>query len=115
MRLSLLSSDGIVCRVVCSGDMTLLDLQDDADPLRELFGPGYFRNRVLLNLEQVTYMDTGIVGWLMQCHQRFLDSGGRLILHSVPPRVDQLFQLLRLRSVLHVTDDESAALKLAGG
>jgi anti-anti-sigma factor len=68
---------------------------------------------VLLNLEQANYMDTAGVGWLIQRHKKFQDAGGRLVLYSVPPLLDQMFQLLHLPAVLHVAGDESAARQLA--
>jgi anti-anti-sigma regulatory factor len=55
------------------------------------------------------------VGWLIGLHKKFQQAGGRLILHSVPPLIDQLFRLLKLPAVLHMAGDEAAARALAGG
>ena len=108
MELSLESSDGNLRNVACRGDLTLLDLQRDVDPLEQLLKPEGFTSKVLLNLDKTTYMDTAGVGWLIQ-HKKFQERGGCLILYSIPPLLDQIFQLLKLPAVLHVAGDEAAA------
>jgi anti-anti-sigma factor len=114
MNLSLVSStDGVRC-VACSGEVTMLGVRGD-DPLASLIGPDGFSRTVLLDLGRTTYMDSAAIGWLFGLHKKFKQAGGRLILHSVPPLVDQVFQLLKLPTVLHVAGDEAAARALAGG
>jgi hypothetical protein len=60
-------------------------------------------------------MDSGVVGWLLQCLKRFTEQGGHMALHSVPPLIDELFQFLRLSAVLPIAADEAAARKLVRG
>jgi anti-anti-sigma factor len=114
MKLSLVSSGDRVRSVVCSGELTILDVAG-ADPLQALLGPEGFGHTVLLDLGQTTYLDTAAVGWLIGLHKMFKQAGGQLILHSVPPLVDQMFQLLKLPAILHVAGDEAAARALAEG
>jgi anti-anti-sigma factor len=114
MQLSLVASDGDLRHVSCGGDLTLLDLPGSADPLETLLGPGYPGLKVLLNLERATYLDTAAVGWLIGCHKRLRDGGGMLVLHSVPPLLDEMLRFLKLHTVLHVAADETAARALAG-
>jgi anti-anti-sigma factor len=114
MQLSLASSDGDLRGVACRGDLTTLDLPGSADPLETLLGPDYVGLKVLLNLERATFMDTAAVGWLVGCHKRLRDGGGMLVLHSVPPLLDDMLRFLKLHTVLHVAADEAAARALAG-
>jgi anti-anti-sigma factor len=114
MKLSLVSSGDSIRRVAWSGELTMLDVEG-ADPLAALLGPDAFGRTVLLDLGQTTFMDTAAVGWLIGLHKKFKQAGGRLILHSVPPLIDQMFQLLKLPAVLHVAGDEAAARALAEG
>jgi anti-anti-sigma factor len=114
MKLSLVSSADGACNVACSGELTMLDVEG-ADPLEALIGPDVFGRPVFLDLGRTTYMDTAAVGWLIGLHKKFKQAGGRLILHSIPPLVDQMFQLLKLPAILHVASDEVAARALAEG
>jgi anti-sigma B factor antagonist len=113
--MSLVSSDGDLRCVACAGDMTLLDLREGADPLEELLGANCFSLSVLLDLEKATYMDTAVVGWLIQCLKHFREQGGRMVLHSVPPLIDELFQFLKLSAILPVAADGAAARKMVRG
>jgi anti-anti-sigma factor len=114
MKLSLVSSGDGVCRVACSGELTILDVAG-ADSLEALLGADGFGHTVLLDLGRTTFLDTAAVGWLIGLHKKFQQAGGRLILHSVPPLIDQMFRLLKLPAVLHVAGDEAAARALAEG
>jgi anti-anti-sigma factor len=63
-------------------------------------------------MQKCTYMDSCAIGWLMACHKGFRDNGGKMVLHSVQPRVKQLMDLLRIGNVIAVASDESAAKSL---
>jgi anti-anti-sigma factor len=114
MKLSLVPSGDDFFKVACSGELTMLDVKG-ADPLEAVLGADAFGRTVLLDLERTTFLDTAAVGWLIGLHKKFQQAGGRLILHSVPPLIDQMFRLLKLPAVLHVAGDEAAARALAGG
>jgi anti-anti-sigma factor len=114
MRLSLVSSDGDVRGVACSGELTLLELAGGTDPLDNLLGPLPTGCKVLLDLQRATYLDTAAVGWFIRWHQRLRDGGGMLVLHSVPPLLDEMLRFLNLTTVLHVAADGAAARALAG-
>jgi hypothetical protein len=42
MELCLVSADGDLRHVACRGDLTVLDVQRDVDPLEQLLEPGCF-------------------------------------------------------------------------
>jgi anti-anti-sigma factor len=115
MQLTWLSDDGEVIRLQCEGDITLTDFRAGQDPLQGLLGMGCFARKVLLSLANTKYIDSSGVGWLVVHHKRFVQAGGKLVLHSIPPRVSQVFQLLRLAQVLHLTENEPTARTLALG
>jgi hypothetical protein len=52
---------------------------------------------------------------LIISHKHFVQAKGQLILHSVPPLVLQVMQIVRLPLVVPVATDEAAALALARG
>jgi len=109
MQLSMLSNDGQVARVQCAGQITQNDLEPGQDPLEGLLGEGVFGRKVLMNLERTNYIDSSGISWLIISHKHFLQGGGKLVLHSIPPLVNQVLQVLRMPLVLHIAKDEAAA------
>jgi anti-anti-sigma factor len=114
MRLTQVSTNEVIC-LDCEGEISQADFSPGQDPLPERLGPDGFRARVLINLERVEYIDSSGVSWLIVNHKRFREQGGKLVLHSVPPRVDQVFKLLKMHLVLNIQDDAQAARAAALG
>ncbi len=113
MKLTLLSAGKDFIHVGCEGEITQREFQPGADPLAALLGPAGFTHAVLINLEQTTYIDSSGIGWLLVCHKHFAENGGIMVLHSVPPRVDHILQIVRMPLVLHIAADEAAARAIA--
>jgi anti-anti-sigma factor len=113
MQLSLTSqNDDAIC-VAAQGDISQSRFPANVNnPLEDLLGAECYQRRVLLDLEKTGYIDSSGIGWLMGCHKRFLASGGLLVLHSLPPMVEQVVQLLRLQSILTIKPDQASALAL---
>lgn len=114
MELTLLARDDDSAHVECRGTITLIDVEGK-QPLEDLLGPGGDRKNVLLNLEKITYIDTGAVSWFINCHKNCLKAGGSLVLHSASPMVLQLLELLRMDKFLHLARDEAQAHAIAKG
>ncbi|MDP9174307.1 MAG: STAS domain-containing protein [Planctomycetota bacterium] len=117
MKLGLLSieKDGYI-RLAAEGEITTHDFYDTAgvDPLETVMGAGWASNSVVLSLEKITFMDSSAIGWLIDSHRKSKAAGGKLVLHSAPPRVRDVFDLLKMRAVLNLQDDEAAARKFLG-
>jgi anti-sigma B factor antagonist len=113
MKLNLLPAEDPILRLECAEDLSLLEVQQADLALDNLLGPDCYRRRVLLNLARASYIDSAGVGWLLLCHKRFQEAGGCLVLHSLPPMVVHVFELLGLSSILNLADDEEAARALA--
>ena len=64
---------------------------------------------VLLDLSKADYLDSNGVSWLIIAHKHFVQAGGRLILHSLPRRLQDTVDLLRLPSILDIVANETAA------
>ena len=95
------------------GELGFSTLLTRSEPLDEFLGPDGYARRVLLNFAQIKQLDTSGVSWLITCHKRFLEKGGMLILHSIPPFVNQIIRLLRLDRLLHICRDLPSARALA--
>jgi anti-anti-sigma factor len=117
MELSFLP-DGMssVVRLTCEGDITFQDFgPEDVNPFQRLVGEDVFSRRVLLGLERTSFIDSSGIGWLITSSKRFDEGGGTLVLHSVPPRVRQIFDFIRMGRIISIVDDEAEALAKASG
>ncbi len=79
------------------------------DCIRDLLKQG--QNHILLNLRDVTYVDSSGIGELVRCLTTVQSQAGVLKLSSPNERVQNLLRLTHLNTVLDVLEDESAAIR----
>ena len=115
MQLTVAGREGNLVRLDCSGSITPLAAPEGADLWQAALGPVGYAATALLDLSHADYLDSTGVSWLIIAHRRFAAAGGRLILHSLPRRIQETVELLRLPAILNITADETAARALAGG
>src|SRR5918996_5890487 len=102
-----------------AGDVTILDLSGEVrigegsislrDSIRKLADAG--KNRVLLNLAGVKYMDSSGVGELIANYTTISRQGGQLKLLSLTDRIQNLLVITKLLTVFDSYEDEAEALK----
>jgi anti-sigma B factor antagonist len=78
------------------------------DTIRELLSKG--ENRILLNLGEVTYIDSSGLGELVSGFSLVRKSGGDLKLLHLTRKVHDLLQITKLYTVFDVQDDEARAI-----
>ena len=78
------------------------------DKLRELAASDH--PKVLLNLGEVSYMDSSGLGMLVASFATFTSVGGQLKLLNPTKRVKDLLVVTKLLTVFEVYDDEKVAL-----
>ncbi len=100
---------GEVVRLLAKGQIVQRTLSS-SDLLGETLSPAGYDRRVLLSLAEVTFVDSTGLGWLLKCNKQFRDAGGTLMLHSIPPVVLDVINVMRLSQVLKLFDDEESAL-----
>lgn len=76
--------------------------------VRDLLGKG--DKNILLNLADVTYIDSSGIGELVSAYTAVKNQGGELKLLKLTKKVHDLLQITKLYTVFDVKDDESAAL-----
>jgi anti-anti-sigma factor len=113
MKMSLRSIEGEAISLQCEGWITQSQLKPGHDPFVQLCGPRAYSTRVLLDLERTEFIDSSGIGWLMGCHKKFNHEGGCLVLHSLPPMIKGVIELLKLNTVFRLAPDEAEARKLA--
>jgi anti-anti-sigma factor len=112
---ALVSNVDEIVRLACEGQIVVEDFDPTREPIRNLLGPLIFSRIVLLSLEKTTYISSSGVSWLLICHKHFSQAKGRFILHSGPPVVAQVLDMLRMSMILTLARDEAEAIALARG
>ena len=69
------------------------------------------RNRVIVNLAAVPYIDSGGLGQLVACYTTLAKAGGRLKLLNVGTRNHDLLSITKLVSVFDTFDTEREAIE----
>ena len=101
------------------GDVTVVDVAGRItlgegssalrDTLRELVGKG--QKKILLNLGEVTYIDSSGIGELVSGFTTVTNSGGQLKLLGLNKRVKDLLQITKLYTVFDVHEEEAGAIR----
>ena len=79
------------------------------DQIRELLGKN--EKKILLNLGDVTYIDSSGIGELVSAFTTVRNQGGELKLLNLTKKVHDLLQITKLYTVFDVKDDEASAIK----
>ncbi|HEY5311847.1 MAG TPA: STAS domain-containing protein [Pirellulales bacterium] len=113
MQLALIADDNHLTLVALNGRITPDSFSHESEPLASLLGPGAYHRRVLLDLTDADYINSSGVGWLLVCHKRFRDAGGRLVIHSIPRLIRSVLEVLKMDQVFHLAGDLESARQMA--
>ncbi len=92
-----------------SGQLTMGDACASLrDEVRDELGHGI--RKIILNLAEVTYIDSAGLGELTSAWMAAKNRGGQLKLLSLTKRVHDLMQITKLYTVFDVYDDEKKAI-----
>jgi len=101
------------------GDVTVIDvagritLGEGAsvlrDALRDLVKKD--QKKILLNMKDVTYIDSSGIGELVSAYTTITNQGGLLKLLSLTHRVKDLLQITKLYTIFDVHEDEAHAVR----
>ena len=101
---------GDVTVLDCAGRITLGEGSSVLrDALRDLVAQGH--KKVLLNLGEVSYIDSSGIGELVSAFTSVSNQGGTLKLLGLNKRVKDLLQITKLYTVFEVHDDEASAIR----
>ena len=78
------------------------------DTIRDSVGQGV--KKILLNLGDVTYIDSSGIGELVSAYTTVRNQGGELKLLNLTKKVHDLLQITKLYTVFDIRDDETAAV-----
>ena len=101
------------------GDVTVIDVAGRItlgegssalrDALRDLVKENH--KNILLNLKEVTYIDSSGIGELVSGFTTVANQGGVVKLLNLTKRVQDLLQITKLYTVFEVFDDEAKAVQ----
>ena len=78
------------------------------DTIKDLLGKG--NKKILLNLGDVSYIDSSGIGELVSAFTSVRNQGGELKLLHLTKKVHDLLQITKLYTVFDVKDDEAVAI-----
>lgn len=108
MKATLRQVDGIIV-VDMSGRITLGEgCTQLRELVREQLGKG--TKHLLLNLADITYIDSSGIGELVSGFTTASNQGGKLKLLNLTKKVHDLLQITKLYTVFDVYDDEAKAI-----
>ena len=101
------------------GDVTVIDANGRItlgegsstfrDSIKDLTAKG--NKKILLNLADVSYIDSSGIGEMVSAFTSVTNAGGQLKLLNLTKRVKDLLQITKLYTVFEVFDDEAAAVR----
>ena len=108
MKLKTRQIDGVTI-MDCSGRITLGEGSVQLrDAVRDLLSKG--SKKILLNLGDVTYIDSSGIGELVSAFTTVRNQGGDLKLLNLTKKVHDLLQITKLYTVFDVKEDEASAV-----
>ena len=101
------------------GDVTVVDvagritLGEGSSAMRDAVRDMVSKNqkKILLNLGDVTYIDSSGIGELVSAFTTVRNGGGELKLLNLTKKVHDLLQITKLYTVFDIKDDEAAAIQ----
>ncbi len=100
---------GFVTLIFAAGRITLGEGSSAfRDTIKDLVTKG--DKKILLNLSEVSYIDSSGIGELVSGYTTVSNAGGKLKLLGLTKRVQDLLQITKLYTVFEVSDDEAAGL-----
>jgi len=108
LRMSTRSLEGVLV-VDCSGRLVF---GEESAGLRDMVKNLLAQSpKVVMNLHEVNYIDSGGLGTLVSLFTTARNAGGAVKLARLSQRVGDLLQITKLLTIFEVFDDEEAAAK----
>jgi anti-sigma B factor antagonist len=86
-----------------SGDVQL------RDTIQNLVNAG--KIQILVNMKEVTAIDSSGIGELVGCYTTVTNKGGKLKLVYLPPKISDILTVTQLITVFDIYEDESEAVR----
>ena len=104
LELRVEKDDG-VARLVASGELDLSSAEDLEEQLKQLERDG----PVVLDLRELTFMDSTGLRAVLAADARAREQGGRLVIVRGPEDIDRVFRITRMDERLEIVDEPPTA------
>ncbi|TFG79179.1 MAG: anti-sigma factor antagonist, partial [Spirochaetales bacterium] len=84
-----------ICKMSLRGSLSMDNAQETAVLLQTLMDGGI--RRFIINMENLNYVDSTGIGTIIKIKKTLIHVGGELVLFSVPPKVNDVFELVNLK------------------
>ncbi|QDU93025.1 STAS domain-containing protein [Lignipirellula cremea] len=112
MDFSVRDPDAAIVHIGIIGALTQKQLSQQDKILKDLVNGEVYERSVLFSLANTDFIDSSGINWLLVCHKRFIENNGRMVLHSIPPLVNNVLKILHMESVFELAPDEASAIQL---
>lgn len=109
MNLTIDRAEGVAIVRVIEPRLLYPLLSDFTSGVTALISAG--ERRVLIDLSNVTYVDSATIGCLMNLHREAAQAGGILKLAGVQKRVETMLTMTGAQDALDVHPDEASAMR----
>jgi anti-sigma B factor antagonist len=102
-----------------SGKVSIIDLKGKItigsgdiqlrDTINTLVGAG--KTQILVDMKDVTAIDSSGIGELVGCYTTLTNKGGKLKLLHLPPKIQDVLTVTQLITVFDVFEDEAEAVR----
>ena len=75
-------------------------------------GDSDYARPILVSFRDVTLLNSTGIGLLLQLNRRVRERGGQLVLHSLPPYIQQVISFMKLDKLLQIAKSEQEAHEL---
>jgi anti-anti-sigma factor len=100
-----------ISEVAAYGEATAADFPNpESFYFDKLLGPAWNSQRVALDMDAVSYLDSAAISWLINLQRNFRQGGGGLALHHVQPHVKNILNLLKVERVIPLCADVESAV-----
>lgn len=70
------------------------------------------KNKLIIDLEDATYLNSTALGVLISAHANFVKRDGKIVLCNVSKSIENIFVITKLTMVFNIADDQAKALQL---
>ena len=106
------TEDGVE-RFELIGDVTANGwMQQSADLFVKVYGEDVYKQRVMVSMCKTGHVDSTGIEWLLNCHRKFEQQGGKMVLHNLTLATQKLFHMMRMHLVLNIAANEESAKSL---
>ena len=109
MNISTDRSEGVVIVHVAEPKLMYPMLSDFAESVSSVVAQG--ESKVVIDMSQVTYVDSASIGCLMDLYRQAAKAGGNVKLAGVQRRVETMLTMTGAQNFIELHDDEASAVE----